>query len=99
MGAGERKVGASEAGSAPARRRFVWPIGQSGKGALDSLQSQIEIRAWRQCASRAGTDAQAGIVAPPIQSDLLRLVDGADQQSYLNRQQLDVREVDLDVSR
>ena len=41
---------------------------------------------------------QPRVVAPPVQSDLFGLVDRAHEQSDLNRQQLDVREIDLDVA-
>src|SRR6185436_17891569 len=36
---------------------------------------------------------------PPVQADLFRLVDRADQQTYPNRQQLDFRQRNLDVPR
>ena len=39
------------------------------------------------------------IISPPVQADLLRLVDRADEEPDLNRQQLDIREIDLDVAR
>src|SRR4051812_18306535 len=41
---------------------------------------------------------QPRIASPPVQSDLLGLVDRADEQTNLNRQQLDVGEIDLDVA-
>jgi len=52
---------------------------------------------------RAGPGArsrgsQARVVPPPIQTDLLRFVDRANEEPDLNRQQLDVRQVDLDVA-
>jgi hypothetical protein len=37
-------------------------------------------------------------MTPPVQPDLLRFVDRAHEQANLNREQLDVREVDLDVT-
>src|SRR3979411_1296645 len=42
--------------------------------------------------------AQSRICPPPVHSDLLRLVDGADEKADLNREELDVREIDLDVA-
>ena len=42
--------------------------------------------------------AQARVCPPPIHSNLLCLVDGADEKADLNREQLDVGEVDLDVA-
>src|SRR5205823_648026 len=41
---------------------------------------------------------QKGAVAPPVQADLLGLVDRADQQADLDRQELDVRQPDADVA-
>ena len=41
---------------------------------------------------------QVPIVTPPVQPDLLRLVERADQQAYPDRQELDLRERDLDVA-
>jgi len=46
---------------------------------------------WRE-------SAQAGIGAPPVHPDLLGLVDGANEKAYLDREELDVGEVDLDVA-
>jgi hypothetical protein len=37
-------------------------------------------------------------VTPPVQADLLRLVDGADKQTYLNCEKFYVGEVDLDIA-
>ena len=42
--------------------------------------------------------AQAGIMAPPVQSDLLGFVYRAYQKTYLDSEQLDVGEVDFDVA-
>ena len=39
------------------------------------------------------------IVFPPVEADLLRLVDGADEQSDPDRQQLDFRERHFDIAR
>src|SRR5262245_33900406 len=39
------------------------------------------------------------IRAPPVHANLLCLIDGANEQAYLDREQLDIREVDLDVTR
>ena len=41
---------------------------------------------------------QPRVVAPPIQADLLGLVDGANEQSDLNGQKLHVRQIYLDVA-
>jgi hypothetical protein len=42
---------------------------------------------------------QPRIVPPPIEANLFGLVDGADEETNLNGEELDVREVDLDVTR
>src|SRR5688500_4022775 len=41
---------------------------------------------------------QRAVELPPVQPDLLRLVDGAHQQPDLDGEQLDVREVHLDIA-
>jgi hypothetical protein len=42
--------------------------------------------------------AKSGIVTPPVHSDLLGLVDRADEEADLDREELDIGEVDLDVA-
>ena len=37
-------------------------------------------------------------MTPPVQPDLLRLVDRAHEQANLDREQLDVGKIDLDVT-
>src|SRR5688572_11343796 len=63
--------------------------------ALDPLQSLLDI-ARKKRTRRCG--GQAWVVPPPVQTDLLGLVDRAHEQSNLNGQELDIREVDLDVA-
>src|SRR5205085_10467535 len=46
-----------------------------------------------------GPRRQVRVVAPPIQPDLLVLINRADEQTNLQRQQFDVSERDLDVAR
>src|SRR5687768_16374223 len=41
---------------------------------------------------------EVAIVPPPVEADLLRLVDGTHHQPYANRQQLDFGDRDLDVA-
>src|SRR5262249_14246685 len=41
---------------------------------------------------------QARVAPPPVQADLFRFVDRADEQADLDGQQLDVGEIDLDVA-
>src|SRR4051812_19508012 len=43
--------------------------------------------------------AECGIALPPVDADLLGLVDRGDHEPQLDRQQLDVEQVDLDVAR
>jgi hypothetical protein len=38
------------------------------------------------------------VCPPPVHSDLLSLVDGADEKANLNSEELDVGEIDLDVA-
>src|SRR4051794_40298228 len=47
----------------------------------------------------AGAVAQRRVALPPVDAHLLGLVHGRDQQPQLDRQQLDVEQVDLDVAR
>src|SRR4051812_13037550 len=68
---------------------------QSRQLLLDPPQPGVGV--VRQHAAN-GRRGQPRIVAPPVQTDLLRLVDGAYQQANLNGEQLDVRQVDLDVT-
>jgi len=42
--------------------------------------------------------AQARIRSPPVETDLLGLVDRANEKTDLNGEELDVGEVDLDVA-
>src|SRR5262249_39184479 len=42
---------------------------------------------------------QVSVILPPIETDLLRLVDGAHDESNADREQLDFGERDLDVAR
>ena len=42
--------------------------------------------------------AKARIVTPPVHSDLLGLIDGADEKSNLDCEELDVGEIDLDIA-
>ena len=49
--------------------------------------------------SWSSTALQRGVALPPVDPHLARLVDRGDQQPQLDRQQLDVEQVDLDVAR
>src|SRR5258708_17423939 len=48
----------------------------------------------RRVGQRSG---QIRIVLPPVKADLFRFVDGANQQSYANCQQLDIRQRNADI--
>ena len=48
--------------------------------------------------SRSRVRAEARIISPPVEPDLLGLVDRADEQPHLDGEELDVGEVDLDVA-
>ena len=62
---------------------------------LDAIESGLD----RACERSAyGVSRQARIGSPPVQSDLLGLIDRTDEQPDLNGQQLDVRQVDLDIA-
>lgn len=65
------------------------------KLALDARQSIVQL-ARREC--RTGLTRQAWVVLPPVHPDLLGLIDGAHEQTNLDREQLNVGEVDLDVA-
>src|SRR4051794_19411179 len=43
--------------------------------------------------------AQRLVALPPVDAHLTRPLDGGDEQAQLDRQQLDVEQVDLDVAR
>src|SRR5690606_22845639 len=42
---------------------------------------------------------ESRIVFPPVEADLLGLVDGADEEPNLDREKLDVGEIHLDIAR
>jgi hypothetical protein len=45
-----------------------------------------------------GVRAESRVGSPPVQSDLLGLVDRTDEKADLDGEQLDVGEIDLDVA-
>src|SRR5678816_4393917 len=69
--------------------------GQSLEPALDALQASLNV-ARKKRARRNRSESR--VMSPPVQSDLLRLVDRAHEQPHLNREQLDVGGIDLDVA-
>ena len=69
---------------------------ESFEGALDSIESLLQLTR-AQCGVGRST-REARIVTPPVEADLFGFVDRAHEQSHLNRQQLDIREIDLDIA-
>ena len=69
---------------------------KSFQGALDSIEPLLQLSRSQRRVRRARR--QTRIAAPPVETDLLGLVDRAHQQPYLDRQQLDVREIDFDIA-
>lgn len=67
---------------------------------LDPVQSRVNIRRERGRRTPTGyaPRGETRIVLPPVDSDLLGFVYRADEQTYLDRQQLDIREVNFDIT-
>src|SRR5436190_18116749 len=75
--------------------------GQSREGFHASFQGadlapEVLVLGGEPSARRA---PEIGIVAPPVQPDLLRLVDRADDQAYADGEQLDLGQRHADVAR
>jgi hypothetical protein len=51
---------------------------------------------WEGCGR--SVRAEPRICLPPVQSDLLGLIDRADEKTYLDGEELNVGEIDLDVA-
>src|SRR5438105_11630430 len=87
---------ASRSGSgsaiAAARSFSLWQS-EPGERGLDALQPLLEL-----VVTRAVALAQPGIGLPPVDAHLARGVDRRDEQSQLDRQELDVDELDGDVA-
>ena len=66
-----------------------------------ALSQDSQGRQWQRQSLRRGVRGQAGaeiaVAVPPIQAHLTRLVDRGDDQANLDRQQLDINELDLDI--
>jgi hypothetical protein len=71
-------------------------LGQSFQLPLDAVEARLELTGGKASEMRARS--QAWIAPPPVQSDLFRFVDGANEEPHLDREQLDVCEIDLDVT-
>ena len=85
-------------GRAPAERSSLRAslLRESFQRALDPIQSSLQLTRGERTVRRARR--QAWIAPPPVQSDLLGFVDRANKKPYLNREELDVRKVDLYVA-
>src|SRR5688572_1224082 len=69
--------------------------GELRQSALDALEPPLDFtrkKRARRCSR------QPRIMAPPVQPDLLRFVDRAHEETHLDREQFDIREIDLDVT-
>lgn len=91
----ERRFGTSRPGAWSGGRRRT---SQGVEPAFETREPALQVVTVREMRSRCHR-REAGIVSPPVQSDLFRLVDRAYEKANLNREQLHVRQVDLDVSR
>lgn len=65
---------------------------------IESAVQLVELITERLHLCGIGYIREVLIRSPPVHADLLGFVNRANQKSYLNRQQLDIREVDLDVA-
>lgn len=74
--------------------------GDSAQLLFDPSKPSLHLRGSRQCRGRDPTPdhRQPRIIAPPVQADLLGLVDRANEKPDLNGQQLHIRQVDLDIA-
>ena len=72
---------------------------QSRELFFDSVEARFHDAMLREHRGVDYSSGQSGIAPPPVQADLFRFVDRADEQPNLNRQQLDICQVDLDVAR
>src|SRR6476660_84800 len=80
--------------------RRLWSVLRQGQGG-DSLFQLADLLAQGrvlQC-QLAGAHGQAGVLPPPVEPDLLGLVDGTDQEPDADGQQLHLGERDPDVAR
>src|SRR5690349_12491418 len=68
---------------------------ESFEPAFNAFQAPLDVTRKKRARRDRG---QPRVVSPPVQSDLLGLVDRTHQQPHLNREQLDVGEIDLDVA-
>src|SRR5688500_1062911 len=85
---GERVLLLSASGSARLCRELL-------EAAFDPFQPPLDLASKKRTRRYRG---ESWVMPPPVQSDLLGLVDGAHEQAHLNREELNVCEVDLDVA-
>jgi hypothetical protein len=69
---------------------------ESFERTLDPIETFLELPGSQGGVRRASREAR--IATPPVQTDLFGLIDGADKEPHLNRQQLDIREIDFDIA-
>ena len=63
---------------------------------LDALEPLLDFSGRKRRDGRGSRET--GIMAPPVQADLLGFIDRTHEQAYLYREQLDVGQIDLDVT-
>src|SRR5579872_876378 len=101
-----RSTGIRNSLAVPRATRGVRALSEGGRGAPPcqrcnlpferaDLLAQILVLGRQRLLPRR----EVVVVFPPVEADLLRFVDRADQQANSNRQQLDFRERHLDVAR
>src|SRR5262249_51413050 len=82
---------------APRRRR----AGQSGEGfhaPLEGADLALEVLVLGGQPAARGA-AEVGVVAPPVEADLLRLVDGADDEADPEGEEVDLGQGNADIAR
>ena len=91
---------------APAvRRRVDYRLRRAGLAADKRFDLALELLNLRlqllgpELAAALAARRQVAVVTPPVETDLLRLVQRADEQSDADGEKLDFREGDLDVAR
>src|SRR4030042_561581 len=70
-----------------------------GQGGFDPGETFLEpVLRLRECLLVLGTGTESGVVHPPVHAHLLGLVDRTDDETDLDRQELDVDQVDPDIA-
>src|SRR5207248_7592619 len=90
------RASSSSPSSSPAIARPP-PVPEGAQLRLDVPEPLFELRfAFLQLRFRRSR--QRRVAAPPVDAELLRLVGGGDEKPKLDREQLDVEQVDRDVA-